>query len=484
MESFQFKAHGSFLNRTADLTRLHDWWASSDRNALAVYGRRRLGKSWLLREFAHDKPALVLVADRIAGTPQLQRFAAQIAPLLGGVQPKLDGVAGLIDVLYRAAPEQKLLVVIDEFPYLLPARVGAADELLTHVQAVMEERDSSQLKLVLCGSYIAQMERLLRGPLRGRLTPLLIDPLDFDGAQAYFDADESAVGKIERFAVAGGMSMYLDELGRGGELRARICERVLDSRGPLFNDPREVLEQELRAPGVYFSLLQALSSGPQGLGELGSALGKRSPEIQSYLENLVGMRLVARHAPVTAARDQRANRYVLSDGFMRFWFRFVFPYQEELRAGLPPATLFESAVRENLGDHVSPTFESICRRWVRAGNAGPLTRVGSWWGGALHEHRRAKTRLTEEIDLVALRGPTVVTAGECKWTAKPLQVAVLRALEQFKLPALAQAGHTIGTDLQIFLFSKSGFDEQLRAEARERRDVRLVDAQQLVTDFG
>jgi len=144
------------------------------------------------------------------------------------------------------------------------------------------------------------------------------------------------VDMIERYAVAGGMSLYLDELGRDGTLRQRVCARVLDPRGPLFNGPREVLEEEPRSPGVYYSLLEELSSGRKSLADLAAALGRRTPDLQGYLRTLRGMRVVDRHAPVTAREDERNHRWELSDGFMRFWFRFVFPFQEDLKTGSLP----------------------------------------------------------------------------------------------------------------------------------------------------
>ncbi|HLL91352.1 MAG TPA: ATP-binding protein, partial [Solirubrobacteraceae bacterium] len=302
MNAFSFPARDRFLDRKADLARMEDWWSGGETNALALYGRRRVGKSWLFRRFADGKPAVVLVADRRAQVPQLDRFAVALEPLLG-VRPALDGVPSLLEALYTLAERETTLAVIDEFPYLLPASESDRDEVLTSIQAVMEERDASRLKLVLCGSYIGQMERLLTGPLRGRLTSLPVNPLDFGQATVYLGADTTATDKVERYAIAGGMSLYLDELGRGGTLRQRVCARVLDPRGPLFNDPREVLEEELRSPGVYYSLLEELATGKKSLSDLATALGRRTPDIQGYLKTLRGMHIVERHAPVTA-RDE------------------------------------------------------------------------------------------------------------------------------------------------------------------------------------
>ena len=479
MQTFSFPAHDRFLNREDDLARLEDWWAGPEKNALALYGRRRVGKSWLFREFAHGKPALLLVADRRAETPQLQRFADRLTQVLG-LRPALSDLPALFETLYALAADQKVLVVIDEFPYLLPSRERDRDRVLTALQAVMEERDASQLKLVLCGSYIAQMERLLNGPLRGRLTPLLVEPLGFGEAQSFIEASASAVERVERYAVSGGMSLYLDELARGGTLDERIRTRVLDPRGPLHNDPREVLEEELRTPGIYYSILEELSTGKKSLGELAATLGRKTTDLQGYFDALRGMRIVNRSAPVTAQDTERNHRYALADDYLRFWFRFVFPFQEELKAGLPPSVLYRDEIAPVLGDHVSPTFESLSRAWVL--RTGRATRVGTWWGNALNEHRRDGSRQSEEIDVVGLRRSAVVVVGECKWQNRQLGLDVLDELETFKLPALRQGTARMGRDVSIVLFSKSGFGRSLVEAAEERDDLSLVDVDALVTD--
>ncbi|HYB23184.1 MAG TPA: ATP-binding protein [Solirubrobacteraceae bacterium] len=481
MDVFSFPARDRFVDREADLTRMADWWGGEEANALAVYGRRRVGKSWLLRRFADGKRAVVLVADRRTQAPQLDRFAVALEPLLG-LRPALDGIPSLLEALYTLAERETVLAVIDEFPYLLPANESDRDEVLTGIQAVMEERDASRLKLVLCGSYIGQMERLLTGPLRGRLTSLVVDPLDFAQAAVYLGADASAVEKVERYAVAGGMSLYLDELGEGGTLRQRVCTRVLNPRGPLFNDPREVLEEELRSPGVYYSLLEELSTGRKSLADLATALGRRTPDLQGYLKTLRGMQVVARHAPVTAREEERNHRWSLSDGFMRFWFRFVFPYQEDLKTGLAPAVLYREEIEPQLADHVSPTFEGLCRQWVL--RTGRATRVGAWWGNALGEHRRTKARMSEEVDVVGLVRSVVAVVGECKWTKEPMALAVLEDLHTYKVPSMREAKIRFAKDgPHTVLFSRGGFRDELMQAAEQRGDVTLISVEQLVGEL-
>ncbi len=480
MDVFHFPARAAFLNRVDDLARLEDWWDGDERNALLLYGRRRVGKSWLFRSFADGKQALLLVADRRAEAPQLGRFADLLAPVLG-VRPALTSIVDLIEALYTAAASERLLVVLDEFPYLLPARTADRDEVLTTIQAVMEERDSSNLKLILCGSYISQMEALARGPLRGRLTELQVMAMPFSDAQGFVATDAGAVERIERYAVSGGMSLYLDELARGGTLRNQICRRVLDPRGPLFNDPREVLEEELRTPGTYYSLLEELATGKKSLGDLAAALGRKTTDLQGYLETLQAMQLVQRTAPVTARADERVRRYSLADNFMRFWFRFVFPFQDDLKTGLQTAALYDAEIGPDLADHTSPTFEALCREWVL--RVGLATRVGDWWGNALNEHRKDGTRTSEEIDVVGLVRSRAVVIGECKWTGAKLGSRVLDDLETYKMPAMRQAKVLLAASPQLLLFSRSGFTDDLIARAATRPDLTLVTAEQLVADL-
>jgi len=366
MMNYEFPAAASFVNRDDDLAVLERWWSGPDPNALNLHGRRRVGKSWLFRMFAHGRPATILVAERLPAGAQLSRLAAQLEAALG-VRPQIDDVPALIRLLYGLGAQAPRLVVLDEFPYLLPRADAAREELLTAIQAVMEEeRDRSQTKLVLCGSHVAQMQALMseRTALRGRMTTLTVHPMSYSEAAAFIaDADPRA--RIERYAVTGGMARYLAELGSGGSLRDLICERVLDHHGALFNDPREVLEHELEQVATYFAVMQELARGERALGEIAAALRVRSTSLSRPIDTLRAMRLVERRSPINAKATDRVNRYRICDPFLRFWFRFVFPFQEDLTAGLAAADLFELEIAPGLADHVAPVFEGLCREWVR-----------------------------------------------------------------------------------------------------------------------
>jgi len=478
--SFEFPAIDRFVNRERDLAALESWWTSEDRNALNLLGRRRVGKSWLFRRFAHGKPATVLVAERLAPGAQLTRLAAQLESSLG-VRPQLADIAELFELVYRLGADGPHLVVLDEFPYLLPTSRTGRDQLLTAIQAVMESaRDRSQTKLVLCGSHVQQMQALMSegSALRGRLTTLRVDPLRFGEAGPLIE-DVDPARRIERYAVAGGMARYLAELGSGGPLDALIRDRLLDPNGPLFNDPREVLEHELAQVATYFSILQELAGGEKALGEIAGALRMPATSMPRPLETLREMAVIERRAPVTARASEKSSRYRISDPFLRFWFRFVFPYQEDLAAGLAPDDLYTLEVEPELAGHVAPVFESLCREWTRRNRGEKVSRVGGWWGPATKRGRH-RERFSEEIDVVGIGRGRATVIGECRWTRKPLSVSMLAALTNDKVPALLQSGLRPATDIETVLFSRSGFTDGLTEAAAADPRLTLVSLDELV----
>jgi AAA+ ATPase superfamily predicted ATPase len=204
--------------------------------------------------------------------------------------------------------------------------------------------------------------------------------------------------------------------------------------------------------------------------------------LTEYLRTLQGMRIVDRRRPVTAAKDSPGFRYVLTDGFFRFWFRFVRPFASELETGLRPDDLWRAEVAPALAEHIAPAFESLCRRWLRSNLGKEASRVGGWWGPARHDLRATGERLTEEIDAVGLRRGRVSVVGECKWSGRPVSRSLLTEIEEYKLPALLQQS---GVRAQpggprIVLFSRSGFTAGLRTQAEARDALRLVDVEELV----
>ena len=255
-----------------------------------------------------------------------------------------------------------------------------------------------------------------------------------------------------------------------------VCSRVLDRNGPLWNEARAVLEQELKQSGVYFSILEQLAVGERDVEEIASGARIENAVVSRYLATLAELRIVRRKLPVGAAASSRGGHWELGDQFLRFSLvSFRVPVPGRAR-GWPSARgpVGESAVRPALGDHVAPVFEDLCRDWTRTNYGRTAQRFGSWCGNARNDLRRAGLRSTEEVDIVGLTNGRVTVIGECRWRSKAMDGNILKDIEDYKLPALRQAGYEIDEHLQLLLFSRSGYNGTVKQAASANERLRLV----------
>jgi uncharacterized protein len=479
MAAYEFPGIGQFRDRSDELAAIREWFDDErEWRAMTLYGRRRVGKSWLFRAFAHGHEADIFVASTRALADQLAGFSETLER--DGERPALPDLEAFLRLLYRRARDSRRLAIIDELPYLWKAE----RELPSIILKVMEEEAAtSRLKLVVAGSHVSMMERLLaeREPLHDRLRPLRVRPLDFWRARHLLGAG-TPTQLLTAYAITGGMPRYLTELAGAADPVKRLAALCLDPHQALFDEPRSVLAQELDVPHVYFSILAVLASGPQPWGEIVSRSRVDSDRLGRYLSTLEDLSIVAARAPVTDRHRTGRNRlYEITDGFMRFWFRFVFPFQADLESGLDPSVVFESEIAPGLADHLAPAIEAVARDWLRRTGVEGVTSVGAWWGPAIDHLRATGERSTEEIDLVGIARNRVMVVGEVRWRSGPMSVGVLGDLERHKLPALRRAANVVASPT-IVLISKSGFTSGLRGAASNDPRIRLVELDELTAD--
>ncbi|MGH7776884.1 MAG: ATP-binding protein [Candidatus Dormibacterales bacterium] len=467
---YEFPHRDEFRDREAELAALEEWWTQDDDHpVMVVYGRRRTGKSWLFRRFADGKDAVIFVCDRRSEGAQIGKFADTLEPVLR-FRPALNTMTDLYRVIYGL--DGTRLVVIDEFPELCGPRKHPDSELM----AVLEEVwGTTQVKVLLCGSQIGTMRNTLksRAPLHGRARPLQLQALPFHVARGFL-RPHAGVELFDRYAIAGGMPRYLNLLNRSGSLKSLICSLVLSPDGTLFQEPRTVLEMELVQTGVYFSLLEGLAKKKEmEWSDLVNESGIDGGNASKYVRVLEDLGIVEITAPAfSPVGNGRRHRYRVKDPLTRFWFRFVFPYQDAMTSDLSPEAHYARNVEPHLTEHVSVAFEDVCRSWAAREYQHTTDSVASWWGNALNEYRRDGTRTSEEIDIVGAHQRKATVLGEVKWTSAMMPKAVLEDLRTYKIPALQQAKIDV-TDAQIILISKSGFTKDLETEAAAT-GVRLV----------
>lgn len=451
-----------FINRRAELEQLSHLYSSNRAELFVLYGRRRIGKTELLRTFCNDKLCLFFIATLSSDSEQLATFSQQI---YGFGHPEVP--AGFTfpswEAAFRALADLPMhprpIVVMDEFTYLISGNKAIPSIL----QKVWDETlKNTRLMLVLCGSYIGMIETDILGyqaPLYGRRTAsTLLCPLDLPSSSLFFPR-YSSHEQFLAWAVLGGMPYYLCTFNDQYDLFTNIRRQILDAQaGTLFSEPRLLLMEELREPRNYFSILRAIAQGRTRLNEITQASGVgEANSVSRYLDILQQMHLITRRVPITESRPEKSKKgiYQIDDHFLRFWFRYVHPNLSGLDLGLSEAIL-EQRIRPDLDHFVATVFEEAAQMYVaRLAQTGKLTfipeRIGGWW------NRDA------EIDVLAIsQTERVALVGECKWSVKPIGINVLDELKQ-KAKVLFRNSDI--QKVQYVLFSRLGFTPALKEQA-------------------
>jgi AAA+ ATPase superfamily predicted ATPase len=446
----------TFYNRLEERDALTAAFESPGGDLFVVYGRRRVGKTELLKEFCGDRPHIYYLAAQEAEPRQREKFIAQIAAAFDERVPQIDGWDEAFAYLGEKLQHEPLVVVIDEFPYLVEENDSIPSYLQEFVDEQLQQTDSM---LVLCGSSVSTMESEVLGhesPLYGRRTGQLdVQPFSFQQAREIITYEIAAA--IQSYAITGGTPMYLTLFDYDQSLRENITSQVLTPSAVLYNEPEFLLRTELRNPARYLSILEAIALGHTTPNEISGATGIDSGPLSQYLQTLRQLRLIDREVPVTAsAKKSKRSRYRVADEFLRFWFRFVEPNRSSIEEA--PAIVYDGTIEPELPDHVATTFEDICQEavWagIRHGEIGPYSEVGRWWYGE------------DEIDIVGLApSDDRLLLAECKWTAEPVGTDLVETLQ-------AKAANVRwgpeDRDERFALFSKRGFEEGLGDELSER----------------
>jgi hypothetical protein len=446
----------TFYDRGEELDALETAFESPGHAFYVVYGRRRVGKTELLKEFCTDRPHVYFLAAQEAENRQREKFVEQVAGHFDERVPRIDGWDEAFEYLGEKLATEQRVVVIDEFPYL----VEGNDSLPSFVQSFVDEQlQDTDSMLILCGSSVSTMESEVLGhesPLYGRRTGQIdLQPFSFQQARNIVSYDVSDA--IRSYAVTGGTPMYLSLFDYTRSLAENVRSEVLSPTALLYNEPEFLLRTELRNPARYMSILEAIATGHTTPNEIAGATGIDAGPLSKYLQTLRRLRLVDREVPVTAsAKQSKRSRYRVADEFLRFWFRFVEPNRSSIEEA--PDIVFEGTIEPNLPDYVATTFETVSQEavWaaIRGGQLDPYSKVGRWW------YRE------DEIDIVGLApADDRLLFAECKWTTEPVGHALVESLRE-KAERVRWGPDT--RDERFALFSKSGFTDGLVDDLDDR----------------
>lgn len=459
------------IGRQIELQRLEDMYNSSQFEFLVMYGRRRVGKTTILQEFAHKHNVVFFSAQEKNDALNLSDFSKIVQihfdqhfiAAFPGWEDAFNYVSVRSDVSGQSS--EKTVVIIDEFPFIAKQN-PTVKSILQH--SVDHDWKNKNLMLILCGSSVSFMLNDVMGyesPLYGRATSTMeVLPFDYLESADFFPG-YSEIQKAIAYGILGGIPRYLSEFSDQRDIQKNIQERVLMLGAFLYDEPSAMLRMELREPGVYASILEAIANGHNKICEIADAIHEDSAKVSKYLTTLITLRIVQKQWPCGEVEGGKKVLYHLTDQYFRFWYRYVFTNKSYYELLGPEDASME--IEENLNDFMGPVFETICIQYLkRQAKMRKLPfvpyQIGKWWGN------NPSLRAQDDVDVLAInkKGDEAIFC-ECKFTNKPMPME-----EYDDLLAAAMAFPHIHNKHFMFI-SKNGFTEPVVERAR-REGVTLL----------
>lgn len=263
--------------------------------------------------------------------------------------------------------------------------------------------------------------------------------------------------------MAGGVPLYLRQFDPALSLEENVCEVFLSPESLLYDEPTNLIKQEVQKAAPFNGVIQAIAEGCSQNNEIATAMGIQTSELTYYLKELRSIGLMSREMPVVAG--SRRAIYRLSDNLFRFWYRFVLPNRTAIERGMQQRVL--RGVLAGLPSFCGPVFEDVCAQWLWRHNADGSLPVefddlGRWWGND------PQLREEAEIDLVGVDDGSTVLVGECKWRNEALDGSVVDTLVHRSSLVHARP------DAWLYVFSKSGFTQSAEEAATSYGRMSLI----------
>ncbi len=458
-----------FIGREAELSALEREYTRSS-SFVVIYGRRRVGKTTLIKEFIKDKSALYFLATEEVESLARKRLLSAVAAYTGQDylgKATLNDWVDIFSIIVNHNRGQRKILVIDEFQYLVQANPA----FTSIFQKIWDETLSkSNTMVILCGSLISLMTtRVLNysSPLYGRRTAQIrLMPFKFSELRAGLP-QKTFKDLVDLYALTGGVPKYLEFFDNNQTLHENISHNILSKSGYLYEEPLFLLEKEVREPLTYFSIIKTIAAGKHKLNDIATSMELKANRLSPYLKTLAELGLVEKRVPVTEPNPHKSRKglYFISDSFIRFWFAFIYPYKNELEIDQQQRVL--ERIKHNFVDNfLSFVFEEVCRDiFLQLCKQGHLafspTKTGAYWDGSQ----------ANEIDLVSVdEANRQIFFGECKYLQKQqMPLKTYAALQRkAKTPVFEDYSP------QFILFSVSGFNRRLVEIAAANSSLVLV----------
>ena len=453
-----------FIGRENELNALNKLYNSDKFEFAVIYGRRRVGKTALINEFVKGKDTIFFTGVETNAKQNLDNLSRSIMEYNTGLATgaSFNNFQMALEHVFELAKTKRIVLVIDEYPYVARASKSLASTLQLLID---KNKDTSKLFLILCGSSMSYMEDHVlayKAPLYGRRTAQFkIKPFEFFEACRYF-SNLSGEDKALAYGIVGGTPQYLMQLNDNLSIEENIKNTHLNPASSIFEEPNNLLKQEVREPAIYNAVITAIATGSSKMNEISNKIDEDTSVCATYIKNLITLGIVKKESPY-GEQSTRKTIYSIEDNMFRFWYRFVPENTSVISRGA--IDLAYSRIAPELSSYMGSVFEDICKQYLwklllEGKCAVNFTDIGRWWGA------NPKTKSQEEIDIMGTDKDTALFA-ECKWTNEKVDLGVLETLvERSTLFSYKKT--------YFYLFAKTGFTKGCIDRANEMGNVTLV----------
>lgn len=458
-----------FVDRIDEIKFLEKEYKRKTSSFIVLYGRRRVGKTRLIKEFIKNKDSVYFLATEESEAENIKTFQNILyskykIPLLDN--NKLLSWNDLFYIISTLKLEKKLIIVIDEFQYLLKSNKGFSSILQKSWDEYLKDKN---IMLIISGSALSMIKREVlsySSPLYGRRTSQMnLKPIKFKYFKEFFE--NKNIDLIKLYSLTGGIPKYVEILELKENIYDTIKENFLNVNSYLFEEPYFLLEKELKDIGSYFSIIKAIANGNNKLSKISTSLGIKQTSLSYYLNNLIELDILEREVPILEKNPQTSKKgiYKIKDNFLNFWFKFIYPYKSYIEIGNIDFVM--NIIKKSFIErHVSFIYEDISKEKLIDLNLNDklpvkLSKIGRWWDKNL------------EIDIVGVdRENKPILFGECKYTKKPVDLDVYYALVEKSKKLLKDNNQN---NLYFAFFSYNGYTKNFIDKVKKEKNTLIFE---------
>lgn len=422
----------NFIDRHKEVGRLEAALKGCKGKLLVVYGRRRLGKSRLIKRILKEGDVYYEATKSESSTQRLG-LAASVALLYNDFdKPTYSTWDSLLSAFNNQCKEGATLM-LDEFPYLVER-----DSSLPSVIQTIVDSGTMRYNLLICGSSQRMMQKLVLDgsePLYGRASEKInLGPIR---AQYWWRAlNLSAKQVVEEYSVWGGVPRYWVLREQYSSLDDALENLILDEHGPLAEEPEALFLDDTNVIAPYISIMSAIGQGNAKFSRIADVVGHKVSELAPVMKNLIAMHYVRKEVPFGEdVEKSKKTLYVIDDPFLDFYYRFVVPARPLLSMDRTDVVL--QNIHSHMAEHVGHIWERLCQIAVSGNNVfGHTWNVAAhWWGKVpvFKDGRKTPTGNRElEFDVVAesMDDKNTILVGECKWKSADHAERLLAQLQE------------------------------------------------------